>query len=147
MVKITIKKQDMTASGSEESEENESEGSDAESTGSSSRNSLNVSKTGRSKRKCVVNFEKKKKAKTLRPAKSRSKSVTPDDEDDDDEDDEEEEGQNIEEKHQKQIFSCEICSKAFHSKFMMRTHLKAHKKVEENSQCDKYYHYYLNSLN
>ena len=137
----------MTASGSEDSEENDSEGSDAESTGSSSRNSLNVSKTGRSKRKCVVNFEKKKKAKTLRPTKSRSKSVTPDeDDDDDDEDDEEDEGQ-IMEKQQKQIFSCDICSKAFHSKFMMRTHLKAHKKVEQNKQCDKYYHYYLNSLN
>ena len=146
MVKITIKKKDLPVSGSEESEENDSGASDEES--NNSRNSFSARKAGRSKRKCVVNFEKKK-AKTLRPSKSRSKSVTPendDDNDDEDEEDEEEEME-LEEKQPKQMFSCDLCSKAFHSKFMMRTHLKAHKKVEENSKCDKYYHYYLNSLN
>lgn len=143
MVKITIKKKDLPVSGSEESEENDSGASDEES--SNSRSSFR--KAGRSKRKCVVNFEKKK-AKTLRPSKSRSKSVTPenDDEDDDEEEDENEEME-LEERPPKQMFSCDLCSKAFHSKFMMRTHLKAHKKIEENSKCDKYYHYYLNSLN
>ena len=142
MVKITIKTKDLPSSGSEESEvESEAEGSDAESTGSSrSRNGNSLRKSGRSKRKCVVNFEKKK-AKTLRPSKSRSKSVTP--HEDEDEDDDEE----IEERPQKEIFSCDLCTKAFHSKFMMRTHVKAHKKIEENAKCDKYYHYYLNSIN
>ena len=139
MVKITIKTKDLPSSGSEESEaESEAEGSDAESTGSGrSRNGQSLRKSGRSKRKCVVNFEKKK-AKTLRPSKSRSKSVTPI---------EEEEEEDFEERLEKEIFSCDICTKAFHSKFMMRTHVKAHKKIEENSKCDKYYHYYLNSIN
>ena len=140
MVKITIKTKDLPSSGSEDSEDVESEGSDAESTGSArSRNGHNVSKSGRSKRKCVVNFEKKK-AKTLRPSKSRSKSVTPNN-------DEEEEEEAFEDRPLKEIFSCDICSKAFHSKFMMKTHTKAHRKVEENIKCDKYYHYYLNSIN
>merc|ERR1711994_956042 len=141
MVKITIKKQDLGGSGSEDSDEAESdEGSDVESVGSGrSRDSNSAAVTssgrgagGRSKRKCVVNFERKK-AKTLRPSKSRSKSVSPQDD--------------VEERQPKQMFSCEICSKAFHSKFMMRTHLKAHKKVEQSNKCDRYYHYYLNSLN
>ena len=142
MVKITIKTKDLPSSGSEESEgESEAEGSDAESTGSArSRNGNSLRKSGRSKRKCVVNFEKKK-AKTLRPSKSRSKSVTPHEDEDEDEEDE------MEERPQKEIFSCDICTKAFHSKFMMRTHVKAHKKIEENAKCDKYYHYYLNSIN
>ena len=143
MVKITIKKKDLTGSGSDESDEMDSGGSDAESS-NSSKNSLNTSKNGRSKRKCVVNFEKKK-AKTLRPSKSRSKSVTPEDDDEEDEDDQE--GMEVEERPPKQMFSCDICNKAFHSKFMIRTHLKAHKKIEENSKCDRYYHFYLNSLN
>ena len=131
MVKITIKTKDIQMSGSEDSEL-DSEASEAEST------ELNVSKTGRSKRKCVVNFEKKK-AKTLRPSKSRSKSVTP-------VEDEEEEQEEVEERPPKQIFSCDVCSKAYHSRFMLRTHLKAHKKVEAG-KCDRYYHYYLNTLN
>ena len=93
MVKITIKTKDIQMSGSEDSEL-DSEASEAEST------ELNVSKTGRSKRKCVVNFEKKK-AKTLRPSKSRSKSVTP-------VEDEEEELKEVEERPPKQIFSCDV---------------------------------------
>ena len=60
----------------------------------------------------------------------------------DDEDEEE-----VDERPQKEIFSCDICTKAFHSKFMMRIHVKAHRKIEENAKCDKYYHYYLNSIN
>ena len=139
MVKITIKTKDLPPSSGSEDSEAESEGSDAESTGSArSRNGNSVTKSGRSKRKCVVNFEKKK-AKTSRTSKSRSKSVTPLE----DEDDEEE----VEERPPKEIFSCDICTKAFHSKFMMRTHVKAHRKIEENAKCDKYYHYYLNSIN
>ena len=136
MVKITIKTKDLPPSSGSEDSDAESEGSDAESTGSA--RSHSVTKSGRSKRKCVVNFEKKK-AKTSRTSKSRSKSVTPLEDDEDEEE--------VDERPQKEIFSCDICTKAFHSKFMMRIHVKAHRKIEENAKCDKYYHYYLNSIN
>jgi len=40
------------------------------------------------------------------------------------------------------LFPCEICKTAFYSKFILRTHKKAHMKSSE-AGCDKYYHYYL----
>jgi hypothetical protein len=43
----------------------------------------------------------------------------------------------------KKLFTCELCMKAFHSNFVLKTHLKAHDKVEESDgKCDKYYLYY-----
>ena len=141
MVKITIKKPVLdTERSTSDDEESDSEASDAESTESGTNESLSVSKSGRSKRKCVLNFEKKKKSKKSR--KSRSKSVTPDEEEE-----EEEEEQFEEDKFTKQMFQCEICNKVFHSKFVMKTHAKAHRKIEKDLKCDKYYHYYLNSIN
>ena len=140
MVKITIKKTAMDAERSTSDEESDSEASDAESTESGANESLSVSKSGRSKRKCVLNFEKKKKSSKSR--KSRSKSVTPD------EDEEEEEEEQFEDdKFTKQMFQCEICNKVFHSKFVMKTHAKAHRKIEKDGKCDRYYQYYLNSIN
>ena len=141
MVKITIKKPVLDTERSTSDEESDSEASDAESTESGTNESLSVSKSGRSKRKCVLNFEKKKKSKKSR--KSRSKSVSPDEE----EEEEEEEEQFEEDKFTKQMFQCEICNKVFHSKFVMKTHAKAHRKIEKDLKCDKYYHYYLNSIN
>ena len=46
-----------------------------------------------------------------------------------------------------QMYQCEVCMKVFHSKFVMKTHAKAHRKIEQDLKCDKYYHYYLNSIN
>jgi len=40
------------------------------------------------------------------------------------------------------LFPCDECDTAFYSKFILRTHKKAHKKGQADS-CDKYYHYYL----
>jgi len=40
------------------------------------------------------------------------------------------------------IFPCDICHTAFYSKYILRTHQKAHKK-STSSTCDKYYQYYL----
>ena len=40
------------------------------------------------------------------------------------------------------LFPCEICKTAFYSKFILRTHKKAHMKSSE-AGCDKYYQYYL----
>lgn len=40
------------------------------------------------------------------------------------------------------LFSCEICNTIFHSKFILRTHKKAHVKSAV-AGCDKYYQYYL----
>ena len=40
------------------------------------------------------------------------------------------------------LFPCEICQTAFYSKFILRTHKKAHMKSLE-AGCDKYYQYYL----
>lgn len=141
MVKITIKKPVLDTERSTSDEESDSEASDAESTESGGNERLSVSKSGRSKRKCVVNFEKKKKSSKSR--KSRSKSVTPDE----DLEEEEEEEPFEEDKFTKQMFQCEICNKVFHSKFVMKTHAKAHRKIEKDLRCDKYYHYYLNSIN
>jgi len=40
------------------------------------------------------------------------------------------------------FFSCEICNTTFYSKFILRTHKKAHMK-STRAGCDKYYQYYL----
>jgi len=40
------------------------------------------------------------------------------------------------------LFSCEICNTTFYSKFILRTHKKAHMK-SARAGCDKYYQYYL----
>jgi len=40
------------------------------------------------------------------------------------------------------LFPCEICKTTFYSKFLLRTHKKAHMKSSEVG-CDKYYQYYL----
>ena len=40
------------------------------------------------------------------------------------------------------LFPCATCGTVFHSKFIRRTHQKAHKK-EKLGCCDKYYMYYL----
>ena len=143
MVKITIKKPVLDTERSTSDDESDSEASDAESTESANgaNETLSVSKSGRSKRKCVVNFEKKKNSSKSR--KSRSKSMTPDEE----EEEEEEEEQFEDDKFTKQMFQCEVCNKVFHSKFVMKTHAKAHRKIEKDLKCDRYYHYYLNSIN
>eukprot|EP00088_Acartia_fossae_P068511 TRINITY_DN8703_c0_g1_i7.p1 TRINITY_DN8703_c0_g1~~TRINITY_DN8703_c0_g1_i7.p1 ORF type:complete len:172 (-),score=25.73 TRINITY_DN8703_c0_g1_i7:230-745(-) len=46
-----------------------------------------------------------------------------------------------------QLFTCEECFKAFHSKFVLKTHKKAHEKFKasKNGKIDKYYMYYLYS--
>ena len=144
MVKITIKKPLLDTERTTSDEESDSEASEAsESTESGANESLSVSRSGRSKRKCVLNFEKKKKS-TGKGRKSRSKSVSPEEEE---EEEEEEYEQYEDEKFAKQMYQCEICMKVFHSKFVMKTHAKAHKKIENDVKCDKYYHYYLNSIN
>ena len=147
MVKITIKKPVLDTERSTSDEESDSEASDAESTESGANETLSVNKSasGRSKRKCVLNFEKKKKSRKSR--KSRSKSVTPDEEEEEEEEEGEEEEQFEDDKFTKQMFQCEICNKVFHSKFVMKTHAKAHRKMEKDLKCDKYYYYYLNSIN
>ena len=132
MVKITIKKPlpDQIRSESEESDA-ETDASEAESSGS--RNStLKLTKSGKPKRKCVVEFQK---SKTGKSAKSRSKSVSPEEE-------------IYDPRPIKRMFTCDTCSKAFHSNFVMKVHVKAHKKIENSKgQCDKYYHYYYNTIN
>jgi len=40
------------------------------------------------------------------------------------------------------LFPCEDCGTVFHSKFIQRTHRKAHKKIGSGA-CDKYFRYYL----
>jgi len=40
------------------------------------------------------------------------------------------------------LFSCDICNTTFYSKFILRTHKKAHMK-SARAGCDKYYQYYL----
>eukprot|EP00092_Neocalanus_flemingeri_P002439 GFUD01002609.1.p1 GENE.GFUD01002609.1~~GFUD01002609.1.p1 ORF type:complete len:473 (+),score=115.08 GFUD01002609.1:28-1419(+) len=40
------------------------------------------------------------------------------------------------------LYPCEICKTAFYSKFILRTHRKAHVKSSEDD-CDRYYQYYL----
>ena len=40
------------------------------------------------------------------------------------------------------IFPCDVCHTAFFSKYILRTHQKAHNKSASN-KCDKYYQYYL----
>ena len=42
------------------------------------------------------------------------------------------------------VFSCDTCEASFHSKHILRTHAKAHKKLTANPKCDNYYRYYLN---
>ena len=42
------------------------------------------------------------------------------------------------------VFSCEICTSTFHSKHILKTHIKAHKKMNGKARCDNYYKYYLN---
>ena len=43
------------------------------------------------------------------------------------------------------VFSCDVCEASFHSKHILRTHVKAHRKMTaNNSKCDNYYRYYLN---
>ena len=130
MVKITIKKPlpDQIRSESEETD-GDSEASEAESCGS--RNSSNLTKSGKPKRKCVQDSQK---AKYNKSSKLRSKSVSPD--------------EYYEARTQKKLFTCETCSKAFHSNFVLKVHLKAHAKIESTKgQCDKYYHYYYNTVN
>ncbi|XP_023338163.1 ribonuclease H2 subunit A [Eurytemora carolleeae] len=47
----------------------------------------------------------------------------------------------------KQLYTCDLCHKAFHSRFVIKTHLKAHDKFEESDgNCDKYYLYYYYSI-
>ena len=131
MVKITIKKPlpDQIRSESEETE-GDSEASEAESSGS--RNSNNLTKSGKPKRKCVLELQKSKSSKSAKP---RSKSVSPEEE-------------YYETRTPKKLFTCDTCSKAFHSNFVLKVHLKAHKKIENSKgQCDKYYHYYYNTVN
>ena len=132
MVKITIKKPlpDQIRAESEETE-GDSEASEAESSGS--RTSSNLTKAGKPKRKCVQDLQKSKSSKSRKF--SRSKSVSPEEE-------------YFEARHQKKLFTCDTCSKAFHSNFVLKVHLKAHKKIENShGQCDKYYHYYYNTVN
>eukprot|EP00092_Neocalanus_flemingeri_P018594 GFUD01020137.1.p1 GENE.GFUD01020137.1~~GFUD01020137.1.p1 ORF type:complete len:145 (-),score=30.73 GFUD01020137.1:216-602(-) len=128
MVKITIKKPlpDQIRSESEETE-GDSEASEAES--GSSKNS-NLTKSGKPKRKCVLELQKAKSSKSAKP---RSKSVSP---------------EYYETRAPKKLFTCETCSKAFHSNFVLKVHLKAHRKIEDSEgKCDKYYHYYYNTVN
>jgi len=48
-----------------------------------------------------------------------------------------------EQKNLEVIFACTHCDKAFHSKFLQKVHIKAHRKIEASGgQCDNYYHYY-----
>merc|ERR1712243_68879 len=42
------------------------------------------------------------------------------------------------------IFVCDICDTIFCSKFILRTHKKAHAKLKMNENCDNYFKYYLN---
>ena len=42
------------------------------------------------------------------------------------------------------VFICDTCDASFHSKHILRTHTKAHKKVSAIGKCDNYYNYYLN---
>jgi len=48
-----------------------------------------------------------------------------------------------------QLYTCEQCFKAFHSRFVLKTHIKAHRKLKESQKdggkIDKYYLYYLYS--
>ena len=43
------------------------------------------------------------------------------------------------------LFSCEDCGMIVHSKFVLRTHKKAHMKIKQDVQCDIYYKYYLDN--
>jgi len=127
MVKITIKAprpEDVRS----ESESEEEESSDEEAVETSSRSSSN-----RSKRKCVLKVERKRE-RQVRAAASRSKSATPE--------------TTLPVRQPKKMFTCQTCSKAFHSNFVLKVHLRAHRKVEANPEkCDKYYHYYYHSVN
>jgi len=42
------------------------------------------------------------------------------------------------------IFVCDLCDTIFCSKFILRTHKKAHAKLKRNENCDNYFKYYLN---
>ena len=48
-----------------------------------------------------------------------------------------------------QLYTCQQCLKAFHSRFVLKTHVKAHAKMKESKggNIDKYYLYYLYSTN
>ena len=90
----------------------------------------------RSKRKCVLKLEQKRERKRAATAARRSKSATP------------EERKAAIVRQPKKMFTCQACSKAFHSNFVLKVHLRAHRKIEENPEkCDKYYHYYYHSVN
>ena len=90
----------------------------------------------RSKRKCVLKLERKKERKRAAAAASRSKSATP------------EERKQVVVRQPKKMFTCQACSKAFHSNFVLKVHLRAHKKIEENPEkCDRYYLYYYHTVN
>jgi len=41
------------------------------------------------------------------------------------------------------LFTCEDCGMIVHSRFVLRTHKKAHRKIKEDLRCDVYYKYYL----
>ena len=43
------------------------------------------------------------------------------------------------------LYECGVCNKAFHSKFVQKVHVKAHKKAElKPCGMDNYYKFYLN---
>ena len=150
MVKITIKAPRPEEVRSEsESEEDEGESSEEEeeeeeevvepvivSSSRSSKKKNEQQTESRSKRKCVLKLERKKERKRAAAAASRSKSATP------------EERKQVVVRQPKKMFTCQACSKAFHSNFVLKVHLRAHKKIEENPEkCDRYYLYYYHTVN
>ena len=42
------------------------------------------------------------------------------------------------------VFSCDVCTSTFHSKHILKTHIKAHRKMNGKAICDNYYKFYLN---
>ena len=41
------------------------------------------------------------------------------------------------------LFRCEDCGMIVHSKYLLRTHTKAHAKIRQDNDCDVYYKLYL----
>jgi len=127
MVKITIKKSDIQSG----SEEEEHDSSSAEEDGNSQPEDVDVETTSRLRKREGLREKEDRESRTS-SKNSKSSSPIP----------------QVNRFARKDLFTCELCLKAFHSRFVLKTHVKAHEKFEsKKGKCDKYYLYYYFTAN
>jgi len=121
-VKITIKKADIEESGGSDGsgseEEEEEEKEDEQNESLSSRRKL------RNRNDKNSRGSSSKSSKSVSPAPPPPPAQRP-----------------------KLLYTCKRCYKQYHSRFVLKTHMKAHDKVEQGGEgkCDKYYLYYYHT--